>query len=130
MEFPPQLRYTTSDEWLHVQGREGVVGITDHAQDQLGDIVFVELPEIGRQVKRGEAFGVIESVKAVCDLHTPVDGEVIARNDALTDAPELVNRSPYADGWMIRLRLSDPAQATELRDAAAYQAALPAAPAH
>ena len=127
MEIPAELRYTAEDEWLRVEpDGTATVGITDYAQDQLGDIVFVELPEVGRQVARGEAFGVVESVKAVSDLFLPVGGQVIARNDALEQSAELVNHSPYADGWIIRIRLTAPAEVDALLTADAYRAQLPA----
>lgn len=129
MEFPQDLRYTTNDEWIRLDGEEGTVGITDYAQDQLGDIVFVELPEMGQRLQRGEPFGVIESVKAVADLYAPMSGEVIARNDALEDQPELINESPYGEGWIIRLRVSDAAELDELMTADDYQAQLPDEPA-
>lgn len=126
MEFPADLHYTTEDEWLRVEDDVATIGITDFAQDQLGDVVYVEVPEVGRTLAAGEAFGVIESVKAVSDLFSPVSGEVIARNDALTDQPELVNSSPYGDGWMLRVRMSAPAEIDPLLSADAYRARLPA----
>ncbi len=127
MEIPEGLRYTAEDEWLRLEGDSGeaTIGISDYAQDQLGDIVFVELPPVGRVLRKGEAFGVVESVKAVSDLNAPAGGEVIARNDALESASELVNSSPYADGWMIRIRLTDPAEVDALMDAATYRKQLP-----
>lgn len=127
MEIPEGLRYTDEDEWLRLEGDSGeaTIGISDYAQDQLGDIVFVELPPVGRVLRKGEAFGVVESVKAVSDLNAPAGGEVIARNDALESASELVNSSPYADGWMIRIRLTDPAEVDALMDAATYRKQLP-----
>lgn len=127
MEFPAELRYTTEDEWIRAEDGVATIGITDFAQDQLGDVVYIELPEIGRPLTVGETFGVIESVKAVSDLFTPIAGEVVARNEALTDAPELVNSSPYADGWLIRVRMSDPAALDTLLSADAYRERLPAA---
>ncbi|MDA1004212.1 MAG: glycine cleavage system protein GcvH [Chloroflexi bacterium] len=126
MEFPAELRYTTEDEWLRVDDDVATIGITDFAQDQLGDVVYVEVPDVGRMLNTGEAFGVIESVKAVSDLFSPIAGEVIARNDALTDQPELVNSSPYGDGWMIRVRMSAPAEIDALLTADAYRSRLPA----
>ena len=128
MEFPEDLRYTKEDEGLRLDGGEATLGITDHAQDQLGDVVYVELPEVGRRIGRGETFGVVESVKAVSDLYMPVGGEVIARNAALEQSPELVNRSPYGDGWMIRIRIADAAEVDALLPAAAYRAQLPTGP--
>ena len=109
MDVPQSLRYTKDHEWLRTEGDEAVVGITAYAADELGDIVFVELPEVGRSVTRDETFGVIESVKTASDLFAPVAGEVLAVNEALADAPELVNSEPYEGGWMLRLRLEDPA---------------------
>lgn len=127
MEIPAELRYTPEDEWLRVEpDGTATVGITDYAQEQLGDIVFVELPEVGRLIARGQAFGVVESVKAVSDLLLPVGGEVIARNDALEQSAELVNRSPYGDGWIIRIRLTAPSEVDALLTADAYRAQLPA----
>ena len=117
---PGDLRYTNDHEWVRIDGDEGVVGITQYAADQLGDIVFVELPEVGRTLERGAAFGVVESVKAVSDLLAPVSGEVIAVNDALGDQPELVNSDPYGGGWMVRMRLAG-AGADGLLDPAAYE---------
>lgn len=117
--YPSDLKYTKDHEWIRVQGGEATVGITDFAQKQLGDIVFVELPEVGRQLKQGEAFGTIESVKAVSELFAPVSGEVTAVNADLGSRPEAVNATPH-DAWMIRLRPSAPAEMSELLDAAAY----------
>jgi glycine cleavage system H protein len=118
---PGDLRYTNDHEWVRIDGDEGVVGITQYAADQLGDIVFVELPEVGRTLERGAAFGVVESVKAVSDLLAPVSGEVIAVNDALAGQPELVNSDPYGGGWMVRMRLAGAAGADGLLDPAAYE---------
>lgn len=121
MDVPDGLRYTDDHEWLRVEGDAGVVGITGYAADQLGDVVFVELPAVGARFERGRTFGVVESVKAVSDLFAPVAGEVLEVNPALADQPELVNAEPYGAGWLVRLRLSDPAQADALKDAAAYR---------
>ena len=117
---PTDLRYTKDHEWVRFDGVEATVGITAYAADQLGDIVFVELPEVGRVLEAAATFGVVESVKAVSDLYAPVGGEVLETNPALTANPELVNSDPHGDGWMIRVRLSDPAQLDELLDAGAY----------
>ena len=131
MEVPEGLRYTAEDEWLRLEGAstsagaEATIGITDYAQHELGDIVFVELPPVGRVLRRGETFGVVESVKAVSDLYAPISGEVVARNDALEGSSELVNSAPYAEGWMIRIRLSDPTELDALMAPAAYAAQLP-----
>lgn len=121
MDVPETLRYSKDHEWLRVESGEGVVGITAYAADELGDVVFVELPEIGRALQKDEAFGVIESVKTASDLYAPVAGEVIAVNDDIGGAPELVNTEPYGGGWMLRLRLADAGAADELMDAAAYR---------
>jgi glycine cleavage system H protein len=118
---PGDLRYTKEHEWLRVDGDEAVVGITQFAADQLGDIVFVELPAAGKALDRHATFGVVESVKAVSDLFAPVAGEVTGANDALAGSPELVNSDPYGEGWMLRIRLADPAQVEGLLDAAAYE---------
>jgi glycine cleavage system H protein len=121
VDVPDDLRYTEDHEWLRVDGGEAVVGITAYAADELGDIVFVELPEVGRRLGRAEAFGVIESVKTASDLYAPAAGEVVGLNADLGAKPELVNSEPYAGGWMVRLRLDDPGQVEELMDAAAYR---------
>jgi glycine cleavage system H protein len=117
---PTDLRYTKDHEWVRFDGLEATVGITAYAADQLGDIVFVELPEVGRSLEAAAPFGVVESVKAVSDLYAPVAGEVIETNPALTANPELVNSDPHGEGWMIRVRLADPAELDDLLDAGAY----------
>ena len=124
MEIPTHLRFTSEHEWIRPEGDEGTCGITEFAQDQLGDVVFVELPDVGRTLAKGEAFGVIESVKAVYDLFTPVSGEVLERNESLLDHPEKVNESPYDEGWMIRVRLTKPDELDALLDSTAYQGLL------
>ena len=121
MDVPETLRYSKDHEWVRVETGEAVVGITAYAADELGDIVFVEMPEIGRTLQKDEAFGVIESVKTASDLYAPVAGEVVAVNEALGGEPELVNSEPYEGGWMVRLRLADAAAVDELMDAAAYR---------
>ena len=121
MNFPDDLRYSKGDEWIRVAGDEGEVGVTDYAQDHLSDIVYVELPEVGRVVKARDPIATIESVKAAAELYSPVSGTIIAVNVALPDAPEVVNQDPYGKAWMVRLRLSDPAELEQLMDAAAYQ---------
>lgn len=118
---PGDLRYTKEHEWIRVDGDEAVIGITQYAADQLGDIVFVELPDAGRALAQAATFGVVESVKAVSDLFAPVSGEVTATNDALGATPEVVNTDPYGDGWLVRVRLADAAQVDGLLDAAAYE---------
>ena len=126
MAVPADLRYTKDHEWIRLDGDEATVGITAYAADQLGDIVFVELPEGGRSLTQFAAFGVVESVKAVSDLFAPVSGNVTTTNDALGGSPELVNSDPYGDGWMIRLKLSDPGEVEDLLDADAYDALIAA----
>lgn len=122
MEFPEELKYTEEHEWVMVEEELAVVGITDFAQDALGDVVFVELPEVGTVLEAGKAFGVVESVKAVSDIYAPLSGVVEEINDDLVDAPEIINTSPYEDGWMIKLRMDDVADADALMSAESYQA--------
>ncbi len=121
MDFPDDLKYTKEHEWCRIQGQRAVIGITDHAQDQLGDIVYVELPDVGDPVKKGEAFGVVESTKAVSELFSPVTGKVVEVNDPLSDAPETINEDPYEEGWMIQVEVSDPGELASLLDAAGYK---------
>ena len=123
-DFPENLAYTADDEWVRREEDRIVIGITDFAQNQLGDIVFVELPEVGSATESGVPFRTIESVKAVSDLRAPVSGEVLAINDALEDAPEQVNESCYGDGWLIAIRPSDEAQLEALLDIDAYRASV------
>jgi glycine cleavage system H protein len=118
--YPDDLCYSKEHEWVRVDGAQATIGITSFAADELGDIVFVELPEPGAEVRQFGTFGVIESVKAVSDLYAPVSGEVIEVNEALRDRPELVNGDPFGEGWIARLTLSDPAELDGLMDAAAY----------
>jgi glycine cleavage system H protein len=126
--IPAELKYVASHEWVRVETDGTVtVGISDHAQAALGDLVFVETPEVGRQLAAGEAFAVVESVKAASDVYAPVSGEVIATNDALGATPELINQAPYAGGWLMKLRPSDQAELSRLLDAAAYQGVVDAA---
>jgi glycine cleavage system H protein len=120
-EIPAELHYTREDEWCRVEGNRVVIGVTDYAQQQLGDIVFVELPAVGTAIERGEPFGVIESVKAVSDLYAPVTGEVVEVNADLGDRPEQVNEDCYGDGWLIAVAISDDADLTEHLDAATYR---------
>jgi len=119
---PTDLHYTKDHEWVRVAGDVATVGITAYAAEQLGDIVFVELPDVGRVLEQAATFGVVESVKAVSDLFAPVGGEVLERNDELATKPELVNDDPYDGGWMVRLRLADPAELERLLGPAAYDA--------
>ena len=121
MEVRDGLRYSDDHEWLRLEGDVGVIGITAYAADQLGDIVFVEMPAVGATLTLHQAFGVIESVKAVSDLYAPVGGAVVAVNEALAGRPELVNSDPYGDGWMVKLRVSDTAEVDALKDADAYR---------
>jgi len=117
-----EKRYTEDHEWVMVSGDEAVVGISDHAQEQLGDIVFVELPAIGKALEKGKEAAVVESVKAASEIYAPADGEVLAVNEALTDEPAKVNSDPEGDGWFFKMKLSDPSQLAQLMDAAAYKA--------
>jgi glycine cleavage system H protein len=123
---PTDLRYTSDHEWVRVEGDEATIGITAYAADQLGDIVFVELPDVGRAVTQAAAFGVVESVKAVSDLFAPLGGEVVEANAELGANPELVNSDPYGGGWMIRIALADATQLDALLDAEAYDALIAA----
>jgi glycine cleavage system H protein len=121
MTYPAGLKYTKDHEWIEVTGDRGRIGITDYAQQQLGDVVYVELPEVGAKLKTGQSFGTIESVKAVSELYAPVSGEVMEVNTALKDKPEVVNAKPH-ESWMIVVRLTDAAEAASLLDAAQYTA--------
>ena len=119
MAYPTDLKYTKDHEWVRLSGSEARVGITDYAQKQLGDVVYLELPEVGRTVKQGEVFGTIESVKAVSELYAPVSGEVTEVNTSLTSKPEAVNKDPHGS-WMIAVKITDPAEASALLDSAKY----------
>jgi glycine cleavage system H protein len=122
MEYPEELRYTREHEWTAREGEDRVrVGITDFAQDALGDVVYVDLPEEGTEVRAGEAFGEVESTKSVSDIFSPISGRIVQRNVALSETPELVNREPYGDGWMVVVQMTDPAEFDSLMDAAAYR---------
>jgi glycine cleavage system H protein len=112
--IPSDLKYTKSHEWVRVSGDTATVGITDHAQHELTDVVFVELPEVGRKVKAGEACAVVESVKTASDIYSPVSGEIVALNKPVTDKPDLVNTEPYAGGWFFKIKLSNPAELNAL----------------
>jgi glycine cleavage system H protein len=118
---PSDLRYTKDHEWVRVEGKTATIGVTDFAANQLGDVVFVDLPVVGRAVDQFATFGVVESVKAVSDLYAPVSGEVVDVNGNLASKPELVNSDPFGEGWMIKVELGDAAQLGELLDAAAYE---------
>lgn len=120
MQFPKELRYTKEHEWIRVEDGVGTVGITDFAQHELGDVVFVELPADGTPLAKGHAFGVVESVKAVSDIYAPVSGVVAAANTQLGSKPELINQDPYGAGWLIKITLSDAAELSELMDVGAY----------
>src|SRR5512140_1079166 len=122
MNIPDDLKYTKDHEWARQKGTKVLVGITDFAQDQLGDVVFVELPAVGDEVKRGESFGVVESTKAVSELFAPVSGKVVEVNDPLVEAPESINEDPYEEGWMIAIEPSDPKELADLLDVKAYTA--------
>lgn len=122
MKLDPQARYSKTHEWVRWDGDEVICGITDHAQESLSDIVYVELPEVGDQFEREEIFGVVESVKAASDLYMPMSGEIVAVNEALEDSPELVNQDPYGKGWLIRFRPSDPSQFDQLLNGDDYEA--------
>jgi glycine cleavage system H protein len=122
METPADLRYSEEHEWVRMDGDLATIGITAYAQDSLGDIVFVELPTVGRTLSSGEGFGVVESVKAVSDVYSPVPGEIVEVNSGLETTPEHVNNAPYGEGWMIRVRVSDASTLDKLMDADAYTA--------
>jgi glycine cleavage system H protein len=121
MNFPENLKYTKDHEWIQIDGETGIVGITDYAQGELGDVVFVELPAVGRALKAHETFGTIEAVKAVSDLYAPVSGEVVEVNPELEKTPEIINKDPYGKGWMVRIKLTNPADLTALLSVAAYK---------
>ena len=119
--YPKDYRYTKEHEWIRADGTTGTIGITDYAQHELGDVVFVELPKVGTQLKAGQSLGTVESVKAVSEIFTPVSGEVTETNPALVDAPEKINSDPHGSAWLIRIRLADPKEPASLMDAAAYE---------
>jgi glycine cleavage system H protein len=122
MNIPVNLKYTKDHEWLKVEGGEAFVGISDHAQHELGDIVFIEVETVGETLGKGEAFGTIEAVKTVSDMYMPVGGEVIEFNEALTTNPEILNQDPYDKGWVVKIKITDPSEISELMDAAGYGA--------
>jgi glycine cleavage system H protein len=121
MEFPEDLKYSREHEWVLVEGNVATVGITDFAQEKLGDIVFVELPAVGDKVTKDEAMGVVESVKAVSDVYAPVSGVVVEINDDLPDSPDMINEDPYGDGWMIKIQMNDPTDLDDLMESEAYE---------
>jgi glycine cleavage system H protein len=120
MNVPGNLKYTKDHEWLKVEGNEGLVGISDYAQHELGDIVFIEVETVGEILQKGETFGTIEAVKTVSDMYMPVGGEVLAFNDALTSKPEILNQDPYEAGWVIRIKINDPKEIDQLLSPADY----------
>jgi len=119
--YPADYRYTKDHEWIKIDGATGTIGITDYAQHELGDVVFVELPKIGVRIKAGESFGSVESVKAVSDIFSPVSGEITEINSALVDAPEKINHDPHGSAWLVRIKLENASEANALMDAKAYQ---------
>ena len=124
MNHPQDLKYASTHEWVRVDGNRATVGITDYAQHELGDVVYLELPEVGRSYRAGVVFGTVESVKAVSDLYAPISGEIAAVNAELPEKPEAINSSPYDTGWLVVVEVSDPAELAELMDAAAYEASI------
>jgi glycine cleavage system H protein len=124
LSFPEDVRYAESHEWVKAAGETAKIGITDYAQDQLGDIVFVELPDVGESFEKGSEFGTVESVKAVSELYMPVSGEIVAINEGLEDAPELINNTPFSDGWMIEVKPEDSSEVDNLMDKDAYLSTL------
>jgi glycine cleavage system H protein len=120
MSAPENRKYTKTHEWVLLEGEVATLGLTDYAQQELGDITYLELPEAGDTVTSGEAFGVVESVKAASDVYSPIDGEVVERNDSAIDAPEVINQSPYDNAWLIKVKVSDPGQLDGLLDPEAY----------
>lgn len=124
MDFPSDLKYSKEHEWVRVSGDTATIGITDYAQEQLGDVVMVELPKEGSVVKKDETFGVVESVKSVSDVFSPVSGSVVAVNSPLSDSPGVVNEDCYGEGWIVKIKMASPAELTSLMDAKAYQAYL------
>ena len=122
MAYPANFRYTKQHEWADVKGDTATIGITDYAQHELGDVVFAELPKVGAKVESGKSFGTVESVKAVSEIYSPVNGEVTEINGTLNDTPETINSDPHATGWLIKVKLANPAEVKDLMDAAAYEA--------
>ena len=122
MKFDSSARYHEEHEWIRVEGNEGVIGISDYAQDQLSDVVYVDLPEVGDSFKKGEVLCTVESVKAASDVYMPVGGEILEINEALEDSPELVNKDPYGEAWLVRIAIANLAELDDLMDAEAYRA--------
>lgn len=122
MSAPENRKYTKTHEWVLLEGDIATLGLTDHAQQELGDITYLELPDAGDSVTSGEAFGVVESVKAASDVYSPIDGEVIERNDSAVEAPEVINQSPYDNAWLVKVKVSDPSQLDALLDSQDYNA--------
>jgi glycine cleavage system H protein len=120
--YPTDYRYTKEHEWVRMEGDLAAIGITDYAQHELGDVVYVEMPKVGAKLKAGESFGTVESVKAVSDIYAPVSGEVVEVNPTLADAPESINKDPHGKAWLIKLKLANPADVAQLMDAKAYEA--------
>lgn len=120
MSAPENRKYTKTHEWVMLEGDVATLGLTDHAQQELGDITYLELPDAGESVSAGEPFGVVESVKAASDVYSPIDGEVVERNDSAVDAPEVINQSPYDGAWLIKVKVADPSQIEALLDPKAY----------
>ncbi len=121
MNFPEDLKYTKDHEWIKVTGSVGVIGITDFAQSELGDIVYVQLPEVGGKIEQGKAFGTVEAVKAVSDLYAPASGSVVEVNPTLSDHPEIINKDPYDEGWLIKISITNPAELDVLLDVQTYR---------
>lgn len=121
MNFPADLKYARSDEWIRVEGDTATVGVTDYAQSELSDVVYVDMPAVGDAFEAGQSFGSVESVKAASEIYLPVAGAITAVNDALASKPELINQDPYGEGWIVRLKITDPANLANLMDAAAYE---------
>ena len=122
MAYPTTFRYTKEHEWIEVKGDTGTVGITDYAQHELGDVVFVELPKAGAKLKAGQSFGTVESVKAVSEIYSPVSGDIVETNGALANEPEKINQDPHGAAWLVKVKLSNPGELASLMDAAAYEA--------
>ncbi len=121
MKIPENVKYTKDHEWIRIEGDLGWIGITDYAQGELGDVVFVELPKVGTKIVRGKSFGTIEAVKAVSDLFAPASGEIVELNKGVQDSPELVNKDPYGEGWMVKVKIADTGELASLLDAEGYK---------